>query len=193
MSIFKDVVVFDSGGLDDSYRGWIEWFHSYIPKEPEWLRTIIRALLMLMKHCLKCSALNGCYLLNIKRPKQPLHERCHCMRLKINVDDVKTNASSECAIEKFTKYIFGNNSKGKNQIFYKMGFSIDDSEYLQKQYCEQALNSYLRGQYELRELDIWGQRLAIPINLNGVYFYSGCMLCPEGKIKNTTPFGGWIE
>lgn len=115
------------------------------------------------------------------------------MRLKINIDDVKANASSECAIEKFTKYIFGNNSKGKNQIFYKMGFSIDDSEYLQEQYCEQALNSYLRGRYELRELDIWGQRLAIPINLNGVYFYSGWMLCPEGKIKNTTPFGGWIE
>ena len=29
--------------------------------------------------------------------------------------------------------------------------------------------------------------------LNGVTFYSGCMLYPEGKIKNTTPFGGWAK
>ena len=38
-----------------------------------------------------------------------------------------------------------------------------------------------------------GQRLAILINLKGTMFYSGWMLYPEGKIKNTTPFGGWIR
>ena len=35
--------------------------------------------------------------------------------------------------------------------------------------------------------------MAIPTTLKGTTFYSGWMLCPEGKIKNTTPFGGWIK
>lgn len=33
----------------------------------------------------------------------------------------------------------------------------------------------------------------IQIGENGKTFYSGWILCPEGKIKNTTPFGGWIK
>ena len=30
-------------------------------------------------------------------------------------------------------------------------------------------------------------------SLSGTIFYSGWMLYPEGKIKNTTPFGGWVK
>ena len=37
------------------------------------------------------------------------------------------------------------------------------------------------------------QRMAIPINLGEHKFYSGWLLCPEGLIRNTTPFGGWIR
>ena len=67
------------------------------------------------------------------------------------------------------------------------------SEYLKNEYCKQALEQYLSGNYKLKNLDRRGQRLAIPINLRGTVFYSGWMLCPEGKIKNTTPFGGWVK
>lgn len=52
---------------------------------------------------------------------------------------------------------------------------------------------YYKGNYILKNLDSCGQRLAIPILLNGNSFYSGWLLCPEGKIKNTTLFGGWIK
>ena len=93
------------------------------------------------------------------------------------------------------KYVFKNteDSKGKNQIFYNLGFDIDDSYYLQDEFCKQAIEQYLLGNYVLKNLDRRGQRLAIPIHLNGIKFYSGWMLCPEGEIKNTTPFGGWIK
>ena len=74
-----------------------------------------------------------------------------------------------------------------------LGFDINDSSYLQNEYCKQALNQYLLGNYVLKNLDRRGQRLAIPTTLNGTTFYSGWMLCPEGEIKNTTPFGGWIK
>ena len=33
----------------------------------------------------------------------------------------------------------------------------------------------------------------IKIDENGIVSYTGWMLYPEGKIKNTTPFGGWIK
>lgn len=94
-----------------------------------------------------------------------------------------------------TEYVFKNikDSKGKNKIFYDLGFNANDSQYLQNEYCKQALKQYLLGNYVLKNLDKRGQRLAIPTTLNGTTFYSGWMLYPEGKIKNTTPFGGWIK
>lgn len=113
----------------------------------------------------------------------------------ITYTNVKNNATSECDIKKFTEYIFKDNikSNGKNIIFTNLGFTIADSSYLQQEYCKQALEQYLLGNYKLKNLDCRGQRLAIPINLNGTKFYSGWMLYPEGKIINTTPFGGWIN
>ena len=40
---------------------------------------------------------------------------------------------------------------------------------------------------------MYGQRLAIRVNIAGKSFYTGWLLEPEGKIRNTTPFGGWIK
>lgn len=113
----------------------------------------------------------------------------------ITYSNVKHSAIAECDIRKFTEYVFKNvkDSKGKNKIFYDLGFDINDSEYLQNEYCKQALKQYLLGNYIRKNLDRRGLRLAIPTTLSGITFYSGWMLYPEGKIKNTTPFGGWIK
>ena len=51
----------------------------------------------------------------------------------------------------------------------------------------------LLGNYLLKDLDANGQRLAIPITLAGKSFYTGWMLEPKGKIRNITPFGGWVK
>lgn len=177
------------------YNQWIEWDHFLIPNKPEWLREILRNIMASLGHCMNCSALDGCYLAKRNMPEQPLHKNCDCRKKDISYSKVKNNATAECDIRKFTEYVFKNSkdSKGKNKIFYDLGFDINDSSCLQNEYCKQALNQYLLGNYVLRNLDKRGQRLAIPISLNGTTFYSGWMLCPEGKIKNTTPFGGWIK
>ena len=39
-------------------------------------------------------------------------------------------------------------------------------------------------------LDKNGQRLAIPIKLNGKAFYSGWMVYPDVRIVLVTPYGG---
>ena len=113
----------------------------------------------------------------------------------ITYSNVKYSAIAECDIRKFTEYVLKNvkDCKGKNKIFYDLGFDINDSEYLQNEYCKQALKQYLLGNYIRKNLDRRGLRLAIPTTLSGITFYSGWMLYPEGKIKNTTPFGGWIK
>lgn len=194
MGIFDEIIKIDKNG-DFFYAGWIEWEHFLIPNKPEWFRKILRFLMALLTHCLNCSSLDGCYLQNINSPKLPLHDNCDCKKKDISFDEVKIKAFSECAIEKFTEYIFKDDkvSKGKNKLFFDLGYNIYDAEYLKNEYCKQALKQYLLGNYKLKNLDKRGQRLAIPINLKGVNFYSGWMLYPEGKIKNTTPFGGWIK
>lgn len=173
----------------------LEHHHFLIPNKPEWLREIIRNIMALYGHCMNYSALDGCYLVKRNMPEQPLHENCDCRKKDISYSKVKNNATAECDIRKFTKYVFRNSkdSKGKNKIFYDLGFDINDSSYLQNEYYKQALNKYLLGNYVLKNLDKRGQKLAIPTSLNGTTFYSGWMLCPEGKIKYTTPFGGWIK
>lgn len=146
-------------------------------------------------HCMNCSALDGCYFVEGNMPLQPLHEHCDCDKIVISYSKVKNVATAECDIRKITEYVFKDSdiSKGKNELFFKFGYDINDSLYLQYEFCKQALNQYLSGNYVLKNLDRMGQRLAIPIRLNTTFFYSGWLLCPEGKIKNTTPFGGWIK
>ncbi len=154
MNIFDDLIRIDENG-NVSYNSWIEWDHFLIPNKPEWLRELLRNLMAIFCHCLNCTALDGCYLLDTNRPEQPLHENCDCKKKSINYSTVKTNAKAECEIEKFTKYVFTNNkdSKGKNKIFYHLGYSIEDSEYLKNEYCRQALEQYLLGNYKLKNLD----------------------------------------
>lgn len=194
MGIFDNLIQIGENG-EIVYNQWIEWDHFLISNKPEWLREILRNIMALFGHCTNCTALDGCYLVTRNMPEQPLHERCDCKKKNISQVIVKSNANAECDIRKFTEYVFKNtqDSKGKNQIFYDLGFNIDDSGYLQTEYNKQALNQYLNGNYVLKNLDRRGQRLAIPVSFNGTSFYSGWLLCPEGKIKNTTPFGGWIK
>ena len=88
MSIFDDLIRIDENG-NLSYNGWIEWDHFLIPNKPEWFREILRNLMALLGHCLNCTALDGCYLLDTNCPKQPLHERCHCKKNNVSFSVVK--------------------------------------------------------------------------------------------------------
>lgn len=57
----------------------------------------------------------------------------------------------------------------------------------------QAKKQYSIGNYTLKDLDKYGQRIAIETKLKGNVFYSGWLVCPEGKLRNITPFGGWAK
>ena len=80
----------------------------------------------------------------------------------------------------------------KKNLFESWGFSINNSNYLKNEFERQALEQYLNGNYVLKNLDIMGQRIAIETTLNGISFYSGWIVEPNGVIRNTTPFGGWL-
>ena len=125
-------------------------------------------------------------------PSLPLHNYCDCKKRDRSFNIIKSSAKAECDIRKFTEYVFKKDSS-KSQIYHNLGYDINDSLFLQQEFCKQALNNYLLGNYKLKNLDIRGQRLAIPITLKTTSFYSGWLLCPEGLIRNTTSFGGWIK
>ncbi len=194
MSIFKDLVYIDDNG-DFLYNQWVEWDHFFIPNTPDWLREIMRNLMEILGHCKICSVLDGCYFISSNMPKQPLHNNCDCKTTAVDFVIVQSKCRAECDIRKFTEYVFKDDikSKGKNKIFYDLGFNVDDSEYLKMEFCKQAREQYLSGNYILKNLDSHGQRIAIKTTINEASFYSGWILCPEGKIKNTTPFGGWVK
>ena len=73
-----------------------------------------------------------------------------------------------------------------------MGYGKSDSEILKKELENQALKEYLSGNYLLKNLDGNGQRVSIPVFLAGKGFYTGWILEPEGHVRNTTPFVGWV-
>jgi hypothetical protein len=128
-------------------------------------------------------------------PPHKLHKNCDCYLTKVKSADVKTSAFAECDLRKFTEYIFTDSkkSKGKLAIFESLGYNKNDSNILKEEYEKQALNEYLSGNYTLKDLDKNGQRLAIAISLKGKRFFTGWMIEPEGKIRATTPFGGWVN
>ena len=106
-------------------------------------------------------------------------------------------AKSECAIEKFSKYVFvPSNKNDKKQLFELWGYDIMDSEYLQQEFIKQAKLAYSVGDYELGYLNEHGQRINIIIKLKRkdkneyVSFRSGWMTYPNGKIALTSPYGG---
>ncbi len=142
-------------------------------------------------HCKTCTAIDGCYYVLSNMPEQPLHPNCDCTKINVSYTNFVARAKAECDIRKLKEYIFID--KNKRALFEKMGYTIDDSEYLQKEICNQALKNYLSGRYSLKSLSENGQMIAIPVRFNGFLFNSGWKLCPDGKIQNTTPFGGWTK
>lgn len=193
MDNLNDLIIFQKeGGV--FYNQWVEWKHSLIPNSPTWLRKLIRYFLFFSGHCLECTVLSGCYFVKRNIPKQPLHPNCHCKVKNINTGKAKQKIKAMCDISKFTDYIFSQKQlNGKKTLFESWGYTIHDSQYLVTEYESQAVQQYLSGNYVLKNLDKYGQRIAIRTTLNGHTFYSGWMIYPEGLIKNTTTFGGKIK
>lgn len=173
---------------------WVKWVHEGTkPAESNAEKSANVFIGALSKHCAMCMNLNGCCFVMDKCPPTPLHPNCHCQTVIIP----SISAKAECAIEKIRDYIFSDlKSNGKKELFEKWGYSIIDSEYLQKELEIQAKRAYSVGEYELGRLDDYGQRVNVKIKLKRkdkdeyVTFQSGWMVYPNGKIALTTPYGG---
>ncbi len=189
MNVFENFEEIDGQIINNN---WIEWYHFGIPNEESLHRELVRISMLIFGHCLICTKLDGCYFVERKMPQMPQHERCDCQKMSLSSWKVKHSAKAECDVRKFTEYIFSPNNS-KKEIFEKWGYTVENSSQLKAEFEKQAREQYIKGNYKLKGLDYNGQRLAIPITLNNNTFYSGWIVYPDGKIKNTTPFGGWIN
>lgn len=187
----KAKLMFESSNPD----GWIKWFHSGIPDEPEWQRKIVRAIAALFGHCMECTALSGCYFKDdISRcPERLRHTNCDCEKINTGAP----RAVAYCDINKFTGYIFSDKyaSNGKRDLFKQLGFTDQDSEFLKSEYERQAREKYISGNYWLGKIDSNGPRMNIEINFAHpdrglISFVSGWMIRPNGQITCNTPLGG---
>ena len=85
---------------------------------------------------------------------------------------------------------------GKEKLFAEWGYSAEDAHWLQSEMERQAREKYVSGSYQLGNLNLFGQRINIRIEISRkdgwgtVSFISGWMVRPNGKLELTTPFGG---
>ena len=176
MGVFDDLIKIDKNGFV-GYSGWVEWKH--IPKG--------------FLHCNICLVLDKCWFNNILMPKLPQHEKCRCITKNISKPIPNINTNTKCDLKKFTDYIFSDKYawNGKRDLFKRLGFSVDDSLYLKKEYESQAVKNYCNGEYRLGKLDMQGQRINIDIKFvkdgKDIVLSSGWMVSPKGEITNNTP------
>lgn len=198
MGVFDNYKEIDGKVFDTTF---VQWIHTGIPNSPDLVRWFMRIWAMLFGHCLRCTALSGCYFANYNMPgnldnaEGLLHPHCHCHIEGISNTTLKYDVNVVCPIEKFTEYIFADKyaQNGKRELFKLLGFNIEDSYELKKEFEKQAKEKYVLGDYVLKNLDIYGQNIdiSIIINKNGrrVEFKSGWKVYPEGFLNCNTPMG----
>lgn len=176
MEAIDDLIKLNESGVI-SYAGWVEWEH---------VSTGI-------VHCPVCLALDKCWFNNNLKPELPQHEKCHCITNNISKPIPNVNSKAKCDLKKFTDYIFSDKYEwnGKRALFEMLGFTKNNSQYLKKEYENQAVINYSNSNYKLGKLDSRGQRINIDITFirNGrkLVFTSGWMVRPKGIITNNTP------
>lgn len=144
----------------------------------------------------KCDKLNGCRFIVREMPDYPLHPNCQCQLVKVEQPIPNVTAKAICDIQKFRGYIFSAKYRdGKQEIFESWGYTIEDGEYLQRVYCEQAMRKYCKGEYSYAGVNDYHAKISIVItltNLNGIeqQITTIWKMDKEGKIELVTPYSG---
>lgn len=175
-------------------NGWVKWRHSGIPDEEGRDREDARDDAERNSHCKVCTVLSGDYFPSFNMPPYRQHPHCDCILISVS----KPTAVADCAIGKFTEYIFKpDNSKGKTELFENWGYTIEDSAYLKCEFEKQAKEKYLKGNYDLQLLNKYGQRITILIELKtadkNVKIKTGWLVHPLGLITCATPYSGEVK
>lgn len=184
MNYLREVLMAGALGAEPpAGKKWNQWKHRSLGKS----------------HCKECLMLDGCWFAAEKTPQWPHHFYCHCVLEDLSYYDVVTKSSAYCPYGKFDPYLFDPNNfykHGKGKMFESWGYSISDSPWLQKEIQKQGLKKYITGEYILGKLNKDGQRISIRIEIprkdrsDMVSFVTGWMVCPNGKIRLNTPYGG---
>lgn len=152
-----------------------------------------------MTHCPVCLKLDGCWFADETKPMLPQYPRCHCQANPLSFSRVLSEATATSAYSKFDPYLFDPENAykhGKQKMFESWGYSVDDSQWLQKEFERQALDKYVSAEYTLGKLNKDGQRISIRVEIlrkdkqGTVSFVTGWMVYPNGHIQMTTPYGG---
>ena len=162
---------------------WVEWVHIQRGKS----------------HCETCLKLDKCWFLEDNKPRLPQHFFCPCTTKPIPYSRVLNEATAESAFSKFDPYLFNRGlvyPHNKQKLFESWGYTIDDAEWMQKTIEEQGIEKYANGEYSLGKLDKNGQRISIRVEIprknkkENVSFITGWMVCSDGHIQLSTPYGG---
>ena len=113
-----------------------------------------------------CDKLDGCYFIKRNMPPYPQHANCRCRLVKISKPIPWETAFAQGDRRNFSEYIFNPaNSKGKTAVFLAMGYTIQDSQFLQNLYIEQGLRKYCDGNYRFVGVSNYVVKIEILIEL----------------------------
>ncbi len=168
-----------------------------IPTEPKWNIWIHRN--EGKSHCDVCLKLDQCWFAKGLTPKWPHHFFCHCILVDIPYTKVMYKSTADSAYSKFDVYLFnteGRYNDNKKVMFESWGYTVEDIPYLKEEIEKQGLQKYIDGDYVLGELNEYGQRINIRIEIprkdgsGTVSFKTGWKVHPNGHIQLATPYGG---
>lgn len=138
--------------------------------------------------CYLCVALNHTIFKIGNVPKFG-HRYCKCWYELKHLNDI----SLDFPMRKVTNYLFANDDK--RAMMHTMGYTAKDGREIYN-FVEKAVKTkFMLGEYELQDLNKYGQHFAVYVELPGkdqvegkkYRCHVGCVAWPKGKIKIATP------
>ncbi len=141
-----------------------------------------------MRTCALCVALNRTVFHSRKRPTFT-HPHCKCKQKPQG----KPNVTLDFPTEKITRYLFV--KEDKRRMMHSMGYTIEHAKLIYDLISAKVKESFLKVNYVLKQLDIYGQRMGIYIEIDGIdgcigkkyKCHVGCVAYPNAMLKVVSP------
>ncbi|MBQ8178123.1 MAG: hypothetical protein IJ033_02915 [Clostridia bacterium] len=138
--------------------------------------------------CPLCVALNNTIFLSNNMPNYR-HPYCKCTYNEVYLNHIEI----EFPTNKLKKYLFAEENKTK--MIHSMGYFIEDLPFIFAKIYDAVEREFLKGNYKIKTLDKYGQRIAVFYTIEGKGLsagkkfrcYTGCVVYPNGKLYVATP------
>lgn len=167
-------------------------------------------------HCAKCVVVNECWFKNEKGKKPErfdysgysnkvleklkgedglYHPHCHCQEIPI---EEPTEKNVKIVVKEGKIIDFFDRKYGLSDAW---GYTSQNKELFKKEYVNSVTKKYINGEYSIFKYDEFGFQITIIASVPGINekqgknyrFQTGFMVYPNGKIENTTIFGGKVK